>query len=171
VFKSGLGLLPLALSAALVAPFAGRLGARFGERRVGFPGALVIALGIGSYRGLATAHVHYSAQWLPGCILFGAGLALSYPMIFAASVKGVPSADLSVASASNRTALQIGNAIGIAVVIAVLGNPTGPEALADFRRAWVVMAVGAVATAAAIGLVDPPARRRVVDGPLVVLLD
>jgi MFS family permease len=93
VFKSGLGLLPLALTAAIVAPFSGRLGARFGERRVGVPGAIVIGLGIGSYRLLASHDVDYLGRWLPGCVMFGAGLALSYPMIFAASVKGVPSED------------------------------------------------------------------------------
>jgi EmrB/QacA subfamily drug resistance transporter len=150
VFESGLGLLPLALTAAVVAPFAGRLGARFGERAVAVPGALVIAAGIAGYRVFATEEVHYVARWLPGCFLFGAGLALTYPMIAAISVRGVPSNELSVASASNRTALQVGNAVGIALVIAVLGDPRGPEALASFRRAWVVMIIGALVTAGAL---------------------
>ena len=157
--------LPLALTAAVVAPFAGRLGARFGERAVAVPGAIVIALGIASYRLLATAEVDYFARWLPGCVLFGAGLALTYPMIAAISVRGVPSHELSVASASNRTALQIGNAVGIAVVIAVLGDPRGPDALVDFRRAWVVMAIGAVITAVAIASVE---TRRQSSAPLSV---
>ena len=159
VFQSGLGLLPLALTAAVVAPFAGRLGARFGERAVAVPGAIVIALGIASYRLLATVDVDYFARWLPGCVLFGAGLALTYPMIAAISVRGVPSHELSVASASNRTALQIGNAVGIAVVIAVLGDPRGPDALVDFQRAWVVMAIGAVITAVAIASVETRRRK------------
>ena len=154
VFQSGLGLLPLALTAAIVAPFAGRLGARFGERAVAVPGALVIAAGIASYRLLATTEHAYFTRWLPGSLLFGAGLALTYPMIAAISVRGVANAELSVASASNRTALQIGNAVGIAVVIAVLGDPRGPDALVAFRRAWVVMAAGAVVTALAIASVE-----------------
>ena len=154
VFQSGLGLLPLALTAAVVAPFAGRLGARIGERAVAVPGAIVIALGIASYRLFATTDVNYFARWLPGCVLFGAGLGLTYPMIAAISVRGIPSAELSVASASNRTALQIGNAVGIAVAIAVLGDPGGPEAIGAFRRAWVVMSAGAVLTAVAIASVE-----------------
>ena len=158
VFQAGLGLLPLALTAAIVAPFAGRLGARFGERAVAVPGALVIAAGITSYRLFATTDVQYFARWLPGCVLFGSGLALTYPMIAAISVRGVENADLSVASASNRTALQIGNAVGIALVIAVLGDPRGPEALGSFRRAWVVMVAGAVVTALAIGSSGPSRR-------------
>ena len=158
VFQSGLGLLPLALTAAIVAPFAGRLGARFGERAVAVPGALVIAAGIASYRLLATTEMAYFSRWLPGSLLFGAGLALTYPMIAAISVRGVPSAELSVASASNRTALQIGNAVGIAVVIAVLGDPRGPEALGSFRQAWVVMGIGAVVTALMIASVEPARR-------------
>ena len=97
VFQSGLGLLPLALTAAIVAPFAGRLGARFGERAVAVPGALVIAAGIASYRLLATAEHDYFSRWLPGSLMFGAGLALTYPMIAAISVRGVVSSELSVA--------------------------------------------------------------------------
>jgi hypothetical protein len=49
----------------------------------------------------------------------------------------------------------MGNAIGIAIVIAMLGNPKGPQALADFQRAWVAMAVGALSTAVAMLLVEP----------------
>ena len=168
VFESGLGLLPLALTAAIVAPFAGRLGARFGERAVAVPGALVIAAGITTYRIFAGTDVHYFGRWLPGCVLFGTGLALTYPMIAAISVRGVESADLSVASASNRTALQIGNAVGIAVVIAVLGDPRGPEALGSFRRAWVAMVAGAVVTAVAIaGVGRSPVVTKKTDGLLV----
>ena len=122
------------------------------------PGALVIAAGIASYRLLATSEREYFSHWLPGCLLFGAGLALTYPMIAAISVRGVPSAELSVASASNRTALQIGNAVGIAVVIAVLGDPKGPESLGSFRRAWVIMVLGAVVTALAIASVEAGRR-------------
>jgi hypothetical protein len=44
--------------------------------------------------------------------------------------------------------------VGIAVVIAVLGDPRGPEALGSFRRAWVVMGLGAVVTAVAIASVE-----------------
>jgi MFS family permease len=167
VFESGLGLLPLALTAAIVAPFAGRLGAAFGERAVAVPGALVIAVAIASYRVLATAEVDYATRWLPGSFLFGAGLALTYPMIAAISVRGVPSDELSVASASNRTALQVGNAVGIAVVIAVLGDPRGPDALDAFRRAWVVMVFGAVVTAGALLSVGRAARSRSSEPTLV----
>jgi hypothetical protein len=65
-----------------------------------------------------------------------------------------------VASASNRTALQIGNAVGIAVVIAVLGDPRSPQALGSFRQAWVVMSIGAVVTALAMASVESAGVRR-----------
>ena len=56
-------------------------------------------------------------------------------MIRPACVRGVEGSDLSVASAANRMTLQIGNAVGIALVIAILGDATGHAiARADAHR-------------------------------------
>lgn len=153
VFEAGLGLLPMSISAALLAPVAGRLGTRFGERAVGAPGMLVLTLGTLLLRLRLGLDVEFFQSWLPASALIGAGLALTYPMIAAASVRAVAAGDLSVASASNRTALQIGNAIGIALVVAILGDPRGPDALPGFHTAWVVLTAAGLLTAALVAAV------------------
>ena len=45
-------------------------------------------------------------------------------------------------------ALQVGNAVGIALVIAILGSAEGPEAIDRYRSAWTVLAVVGVTCAA-----------------------
>lgn len=147
VFRSGLGLLPLSIAAASLAIVAGRLGSRFGERAVGAPGMIALGLGVFSYRLFFDVTPSFWGVWVPASLLAGIGFGLTYPMIASASVRGVSAGDLSVASASNRTALQIGNAIGIALVVALLGNPQGPEALPEFQRAWLLLGAMSLVTA------------------------
>jgi NTE family protein len=148
VIGAGSGLLPLAVASALVSTVVGRLGNRFGERAVGVPGALIVACGMGWYAWRVGAHPQFVREWMPGAITIGLGMGLTYPMIGAACVREVEAVDLSVASAANRMTLQIGNAIGIALVIAILGDAKGVDALHHMRVAWAVTA----ALAAAVGL-------------------
>jgi hypothetical protein len=93
-------------------------------------------------------------------------------MIAAISVRGVPSAELSVASASNRTALQIGNAVGIAVVIAVLGDPRGQKRSGPSARPGSSWASVRFVTALAIASVETARRAFSRDSSaLIVLID
>jgi uncharacterized membrane protein len=79
-------------------------------------------------------------------------------MIALAVVRGVGADELSLATASNRTSLQLGNAVGIAVIVAVLGETTGPEALANFRRSWELLAALAVVSLVAVALMGSTTR-------------
>jgi hypothetical protein len=83
-------------------------------------------------------------------LLLGYGIAAAFPMIAVACVRGIGADELSLATATNRTFLQLGNAIGIASVVAVLGAAKGPDALGEFRLAWVLLAGLAVACSAAV---------------------
>jgi EmrB/QacA subfamily drug resistance transporter len=147
VVAAGSGLLPLAVTSALVSMFVGRLGNRFGERALAVPGACIVACGMGWYGWRLGSDAAFVRQWLPGGMMIGFGMGLTYPMIGSACVRDVSTSELSVASAANRTTLQIGNAIGIALVLAIIGDVAG-EAMHDrMRVAWVVTAVLALAVA------------------------
>lgn len=150
ILASGSGILPLALAATLMSLVVGRLGMRFGERAVGVPGVLIVALGLVWCVWQVQAEPGFWGAWVPGFAIIGMGMGLTYPMIGAACVREVDTADLSVAAASNRTTLQIGNAIGIALVIAILGDAVGAEALDRMRVSWLVLAALAVAVAVAL---------------------
>jgi hypothetical protein len=158
VIKAGAGLLPLAIASTLVSLVVGPLGNRFGERAVGVPGAIIVAAGMAYYSWRIGPDPEFVREWLPGGALIGVGMGLTYPMIGAACVREVEAHDLSVASASNRMTLQIGNAIGIAVVIAILGDSKGADTLHPMHVAWLVTACLALAVAASLSTLRPRDR-------------
>jgi sugar phosphate permease len=56
-------------------------------------------------------------------------------------VSSLPSDRFGVGSAVNQTARQVGGAIGVAALIAILGKPELPaEALIAFQHAWLYAA-------------------------------
>jgi NTE family protein len=158
IVHAGLGLLPLAVSSMFASLFAGRLGNRYGERAVAVPGALIVAGGLAWSAWRVGAHPEFVRDWLPGGAMIGLGMGFTYPMIGSACVRGVEGADLSVASAANRMTLQIGNAVGIALVIAILGDSSGHGMLDQMRIAWAVTAAMVVVVAATMALLDRPAH-------------
>jgi NTE family protein len=158
VLGAGSGLLPLGLASIVSSLVVGRLGNRFGERAVGVPGSVIVAAGMAYLAWRAGPSPDFLHDWLPGATVIGLGMGLTYPMIGAACVREVEVADLSVASASNRMTLQIGNAIGIAVVIAILGDAHGLETLDRMRVAWAVTAGLALGVGALVVAIGPPHR-------------
>jgi NTE family protein len=156
IVEAGLGLLPLAVSSLVTSAIGGRLGNRYGERAVGVPGALLVAGGMGWFAWRVGAHPEFVREWLPGGTLIGLGMGLSYPMIGSACVRGVEGSDLSVASAANRMTLQVGNAVGIALVIAILGDAKGHAMLGQMRIAWAVTAGLVLAVAMTLAMLDRP---------------
>jgi hypothetical protein len=57
-----------------------------------------------------------------GMILLGAGAGLTLPTATASVVGSVPAGDTGVASAANDTAIQLGGAVGVAVIGSVLST-------------------------------------------------
>lgn len=155
---AGFGALPSSAIAMLSARSVGRRGVRRGEVAVGVPGALSIAVAMVWFATLADASPDYWLGFFPAALFLGYGIAAAFPMIAVAVVRGIGADDLSLATATNRTFLQVGNAIGIAVVVAVLGTAKGAGALGDFRTAWTVLAVLAVGCATAVALTGSTRR-------------
>ncbi len=158
VVRAGLGVLPIAVASMLASPIAGRLGIRYGVRRVGVPGTLVIAVGV-AFQALVLQSDHraFAAAWIPATSIIGVGMALTYPMIALACVQGVDGDNFSVASATNRTALQVGNAIGLSTVIAILGA-SAAETMHEFRLAWTVLTIVSLLCGLAIAATSPLRR-------------
>jgi len=158
IVQAGLGLLPLAIASLVTSWFGGRLGNRYGERAVAVPGSLIVAAGMAWFAWRVGARPEFVREWIPGATLIGLGMGLTYPMIGSACVRGVEGADLSVASAANRMTLQVGNAVGIALVIAILGNVSGHAMLDHMRIAWAVTAAMVIAVGMTMALLDRPAH-------------
>lgn len=82
-------------------------------------------------------------------ILAGLGVALTFPVLSAAAVAGLPPERFGVGGAVNQTARQMGAVLGVALLVAIIGTPTSPgEALDAFRQAWLLCAAAALTSAA-----------------------
>lgn len=145
VLRAGLAITPAPVTAALVAPFAGRLAARIGYRPLIVFGNLVTAATI-FWLALAIGTTpDYLGTWLPTAIAVGFGVGASFPLISGAAVSALPPARFALASAVNQTGRQLGSIIGVAVLIAILGTPATAEAAVDgFRHAYFFSAGAAL---------------------------
>ena len=116
-----------------------------GFRRVLTVGFVVFALGVLWYVWRVGLSPHYVTRWLPGTLIVGLGIGLTFPVMSAAAVSSLDPARYSVGSAVNQTARQIGGALGIAILVVVLGTPASASAaLHNFRHLWIFIASSAV---------------------------
>lgn len=150
---AGLAITPGPLVVAALSGPSGRLAARVGYGPVLVAGGLTFAAGLTWYVALVGTETAFLTHWLPGSLLVGLGVALSFPVLSAAAVADLPQERFGIGGAINQTARQIGAVIGVAVLIAVIGTPSGPEqALDRFRAAWIVSIVAVLASAAVSSL-------------------
>jgi EmrB/QacA subfamily drug resistance transporter len=149
VLRAGVALTPGPLMAALAAPVGGRLSDRFGQRLVAAPGGVVFAGGALFLALAAGGHPAYASHFLPGMLLTGTGVGLSFSGFSSAAVAELPRVRYATGSAISATSRQIGAVVGVAGLIAVLGAPQAGSAVHTFHRAWFAM----VATGVLAGLV------------------
>jgi EmrB/QacA subfamily drug resistance transporter len=115
-FATGLAFLPTTLAlGVLSAGVTARLMARFGPRNLAIAGMTTIAAGLALLSG-ADQH----ASYLPGIffsyVLLGIGGGLSFMPLLNISMSQVPAADAGLASGFGNLTMQVGGAVGLAVV-------------------------------------------------------
>ena len=114
----GLWLAPLAIAAFLTSLGAGRMAGR-----VPLTGALALGMGLTAGGLLLMTGVDAESSWLhllAGLVVVGAGTGLANPLVTFAHLGVLPPAQGGLASGINNTARQLGLAVGIAVLGAVL---------------------------------------------------
>jgi EmrB/QacA subfamily drug resistance transporter len=156
ILKAGLALTPTPVAAFIIAPLAGRLADRFGQRLVAVPGTLLFALGCAMFASRTTIHADYVGAWLPAAIPAGIGIGIVFASFGSAAVAELPPAQFATGSAINSANRQVGAVLGVSVLVAVLGTPTAAEAIDRFHHAWLLMAgsgVGSALCAVALGRV------------------
>jgi EmrB/QacA subfamily drug resistance transporter len=157
ILRAGLSVTPGPLVVAVVSGPAGRLAGRFGFRRVLMGGFVVFTLGVLWYVWRVHLTPDYPALWLPGTLIVGLGIGLTFPVLSAAAVSSLEPSRYSVGSAVNQTARQIGGALGVAILVVILGTPTSPNAaLENFHHLWIyIAAMAALAGVLSAGLSRP----------------
>jgi MFS family permease len=146
-------LTPGPLAAAVTAPIGGRLSDRFGQRLVAVPGGLLFAAGALLFALGMGEQPSYADEFLPATLLTGAGVGLSFAAFGSAAVAELPRTRYATGGAISNCFRQIGAALGISVLIVVLGTPAPGDALSHFHRAWALISLtGALATLTGIAL-------------------
>ncbi|MET7770657.1 MFS transporter [Nocardia sp. NPDC005366] len=150
--RTGLAIAPGPLIVPIVAILAGRLIVRVGAGPVIAAGGAAFAAGLLWWAFAITLEPDYTGGLLGGMLVTGLGVGLTLPTAFAAGTAALPPQRFATGAAVLSMARQIGLAIGVAVVVATLGSPAGPDETLDaFQRTWYVTAAIAV-LAGVIGL-------------------
>jgi MFS family permease len=149
ILKAGFAVTPGPLMAAVSAALSGRIADRFGSGAVAFPGGVLFAAGT-LYIALVVSGEPNYLEYLPGMMLTGLGVGASFAGFGSAAVAELPPLRYATGSAINATCRQIGAVLGIAVLIALLGD--SPQ-LSDFHEGWAMMvATGTVSALAGFSL-------------------
>ncbi len=156
ILRAGLAITIGPATVAVVANVAGRVADRLGHRRVIVPGALMHAAGVLWWLWRLGPDPEFLFAWLPGLVLTGAGIGATIGILAAAGVSEVDSEHFSVAGAVTQTGRQLGGAVGLAIMVAILGEPVGlEESLNAFQRVFVYIAAMSVLTAAIASRILP----------------
>ncbi len=167
LFQTGLGYSPLAAGLRilvwmampmLVAPVAGALADRIGNRPFMVGGLVLQAAGLGWLAAVVKPGVSYGALIAP-LVIAGVGIAMCFPTVANAVTGSVPPEDAGVAAGTNNALNALGGVFGVAVLAAVFaahGSYATPASfIAGFRPAeWTaagLAAAGIVAAALAPG--------------------
>lgn len=136
ILTAGLALTPGPFTAMAVAGPASRLVERAGHRTILVPGALVWACGMAWFVSRLGVRPDFLGGWLPGMIVLGVGAGLTFPTLSGAAVGSMPGPKFAVATSLNSVARQVGAALGVAVLIAIVGKPAPADALEAFQSGW-----------------------------------
>jgi EmrB/QacA subfamily drug resistance transporter len=159
IMRAGLAVTPGPMVVAVIAGSAGKLATKVGYGPVVLAGGTLFATGLSSYVLRVDETPAYLSHWLPGTLIVGLGIGLSFPVFSAAAVSSLPPHRFGVGSAVNQTARQVGGAVGIAILVTILGTSTdGTDAVDRFHHLWIFGASTALASGLLGTLIPRPAR-------------
>jgi EmrB/QacA subfamily drug resistance transporter len=166
---AGLRLLPWGILPFLVAPRAGALADRIGERPLIVAGLLLQAAAMGWIAVIARPGLAYVTMAAP-MIISGFGIALAIPAVTKSVVGSVAPGDIGKASGAFSTMRQLGGAFGVAALVAVFssaGSYASARAFSDGFVPAIGIAAGLSLAGAVAGLALPRRRPDAADVPPV----
>jgi EmrB/QacA subfamily drug resistance transporter len=172
LFQTGLGFGPLGAGLRilvwtampmLVAPIAGALADRVGNKPFMVLGLLLQGVGLAWLALVTEPDVGYGSLVGP-LIVAGVGIAMCFPTVANAVVGAVPIEDSGVAAGTNNALREVGGVFGVAILAAVFagnGDYSSPARfISGFKAAEIVAA--AVSIAGIVAAVLAPSNKAVV---------
>jgi EmrB/QacA subfamily drug resistance transporter len=161
-FGTGLRFLPWTATPILVAPLAGVLSDRVGQRPMMVAGMLLQGVGLAWFAMASTSTIGYGSL-VPPLLVSGIGASMALAATPTAVLGAVAPADMGKASGANSTFQRFGSVFGIAIATAVFtGNGhlgTASSFTDGFRPALALAA--SLSTAGAITALAVHRQRRV----------
>ncbi len=146
--ETALAFLPAGLLVAFGAPRIGPLVDRVGTQTLLLGGAIAFVVGYALFLRI-DASPSYALVILPTILLLGIGFALSFPSFNMQATDGVADHEQGLASGLVQASFQLGGAIGVSVVTAVIASQgQGDAAILDGIRP----AIGVVTGVALLGM-------------------
>jgi MFS family permease len=134
---TGLLLLPFAGGAFLTAPIAGALSSRFGAKWIISIGMLVEATAIFLISRVTRVDTPLSL-FVPIFLLYGIGLGLAIAQLTNVVLSTIPPQSSGAASGANNTLRQLGAAIGVAILGAVLSSQVSAVSATQLGQSSVI---------------------------------
>ena len=155
--RTGLAIAPGPAMVPALAVGAGPLARRIGSGP-GRGGGQPAVRGRAAVAGLPVSVIpNYAVDMLPSMLLTGMGVGLTLPTLMSASTTALPAARFGTGSALVNMARQVASALGVAVLVTLIGVPaTAADAVTAFRHLWLIMAGAAVLAATAAAFVRRP---------------
>ena len=113
----GLAFLPTTIvMGTLSLGFAEKLIMRFGPRTTMIPGVALVAVALLLFATRTPVDGDYLTDLLPPFLLIGIGIGTSFPAIMTVAMSGATPSDAGLASGLVNTSMQVGGAVGLAVL-------------------------------------------------------
>jgi EmrB/QacA subfamily drug resistance transporter len=157
---AGLRLLPWTATLFFVAPLAGTLVDRFGERPFLAGGLALNAIGLGWIALVASPEMSYW-QLVPALVVAGCGVSMALPSAQNAAVGAVAPEQIGKAAGANSMLRELGGVFGIALAVAIFASAGGYASAQAFSDGFVPamgVAAGLSLVGAAVGALLPARR-------------
>ncbi len=135
----GLAITPTPLLAGLVSIGTGRWVQTYGYRGILSAGTALLVLGNIWFIFFYGSDVHYWARMFPGLVLYGLAMGLTFAPLNSAALADVPEKVYGRANATFLTGRAMCSAIGIAILVAIIGDSVGRGALPAFKNAFIFL--------------------------------
>jgi EmrB/QacA subfamily drug resistance transporter len=159
--QAGLRLLPWTATPMVVAPLAGGLADRFGNRPFMTLGMIMQAVGLGWVAFIASPDVGYLQLGI-ALTIAGVGTSLCFPTVANSVMGSVPPEDAGPASGTNSSLRELGGVFGVAVLAAVFarhGVYESPQAFVDGFQPALLVGAGLTAVGIVAALLAPARPR------------
>lgn len=155
VLQAGVALTPGPLFAAATSVLGGRLAVRHGQRTIAALGCALFALSAAWAALRMEAEPVYWSVLLPAWCVGGIGVGFTLAPLSSAAAASLPPARFATGTALFTMSRQLGAVLGVAILVALLGQPAPDQALAAFRDGWWFIAGAALLAALAAAALGP----------------